>query len=68
MDELERQQAEQEALAPLIHTYRMGIETLIFAWLAETGHGLKDFEIKTKTELGVNGKVIHTWIEPKVRI
>jgi hypothetical protein len=64
MDDQNRQQLEQEALAAPLHQYRLGIETLIFAWLAETGHGLNMFEIKTKTENGV----IHTWIEPKVRI
>jgi hypothetical protein len=64
----EKQQAEQEALAPVLHNYRMGIETLIFAWMAETGHGLKDFEIKTKTTATPKGNVFSTWIEPKVRI
>ena len=63
-----KEQLEQEALAPLIHQYRLGIETLIFAWMAETGHGLKDFEIKTRTEATPKGNVFETWIEPKVRI
>jgi hypothetical protein len=58
----ETQQAEQDALAPALHTYRMGIETLIFAYLAQTGLGLNKFDINTKT---VNN-VIHTWVSPKV--
>jgi hypothetical protein len=55
-------EAEQQALTPILHQYRMGIETLIFAWLAETGKGLNQFDIKTKTV----DNVTHTWIEPKV--
>lgn len=61
-------QAEAEALAPIMHQYRMGIETLIFSWLAETGHSLKDFNIQTKTVPGKNGNIIKTWIEPKVTL
>ena len=64
----EQQQAMQESMAPVIHQYRMGIETLIFAYLAETGYGLRDFEIKTKTTKTAKGDVMSTWIEPKVRI
>lgn len=58
------QQAEQETLAPVLHQYRMGIETLIFAYLAEVGCGLNQFDIKTKTV----GKTVHTWIERKVGV
>lgn len=58
----EIQEAEQAALAPILHQYRLGIETLIFAWLAETGMGLNKFDIKTETK----GKTIRTWIEMKV--
>lgn len=64
MDDKVRQQLEQEALAPILHEYRLGIETLIFAWLAETGHGLNEFEIRTKTE----NNIVRTWIEPKVKL
>lgn len=59
---------EQEALAPIIHQYRMGIETLLLAWMAETGHGLKDVEIKDKVVHTQKGDVFSTWLEPKVRI
>ena len=58
----EQQAMEQQALAGPIHEYRMGIETLIFAYLAQTGLGLNKFDINTKT---VNN-VIHTWVSPKV--
>jgi len=64
----EKQQTEQEALAPLQHTYRMGIETMLLAWMAETGHGLKDVEIRTKTMASPKGNVFCTYLEPKVRI
>jgi hypothetical protein len=64
----EKQQAEQEALAPVRHQYHMGIETLLFAWMAETGHGLKDVEIRTKTMASPKGNVFCTYLEPKVRI
>ena len=61
-------QMEQEALAPVMHMQRMGLETLLFAWMAETGHGLNEVEIKTDTVMGANGKIFQTWLEPKVRI
>jgi hypothetical protein len=60
----EQQAMEQQALAGPLHEYRMGIETLIFAWLAESGCGLNQFDIKTRTV----DKVIHTWIERKVGV
>jgi len=53
---------QEAALAPILHEYRLGIETLIFAFLAESGLGLNKFDIKTET---MNG-IIRTWVEPKV--
>jgi len=52
----------EEAFAPILHEYRMGIETLIFAWMAQRGLGFRDFDIRTETK----GRVIKTWIERKV--
>ena len=60
----EQQEMEQQALAPVLHEYRLGIETLIFAFLAESGLGLNKFDINTKTV----GNVVKTWVSPKVTV
>lgn len=58
----ELQAMAEEAFAPVLHSYRLGIETLIFAFMAQRGLGLRDFEIKTETK----DRVIKTWIERRV--
>lgn len=58
----ELQAMAEEAFAPMIHEYRMGIETMIFAFMAQRNLGLRDFEIKTETK----DRVIKTWIERRV--
>ena len=58
----ELQSMAEEAFAPMLHEYRMGIETLIFAWMAQCGLGLRDFDIRTETK----DRVIRTWVERKV--
>jgi len=61
MDRSKLEQMEDEALGPMIQVYQMGVETLMLAYMAESGLGLDKIEPVTTQE----GLVIRTYIRKK---
>lgn len=58
MDNNLKKQMEQETLQPILNQYQMGVETLMLAYMAESGLGLDQITPVTVQE----GNVIRTYV------